>query len=77
MIEKECKPTLVSVMWKVPRMNCNQEVFPYLTFQNQTRSVETEVEICLVEPRAVCESVNRTDCAQITVRNCSQVSQGR
>ena len=55
-------------------MNCSQEVFPYLTFQNQSRTVDTKVETCLVEPKAVCESRKRTDCAQITVRNCSQVS---
>lgn len=69
---EECKPTIQTVKWMVPTMNCTQELFTYLTFKNHTTDVETDEETCTVETRAVCERVQRTACGIINVRNCSQ-----
>ena len=72
---EECKPQTVSVQWLVPQMNCTDQAFTYLTFQNQTNIVKTEEERCTVEKRTVCERVNRKACSMINFKNCTEVSE--
>ena len=72
---EECKPTIQTVKWMVPKMNCTPELFTYLSFENKTTNVDIDVETCTVETRSVCSRVKRTDCGIIDVRNCEEVSQ--
>ena len=72
---EECKPQTVSVKWLVPQMNCTDQTYTYLTFQNQTTTLKTEEEKCKVEKRTVCERVTRKSCSMIDLKNCSEVSE--
>jgi len=69
---EECKPTIQTVKWMVPKMNCTPELFTYLSFENKTDSFVTDLETCTVETRSVCSRVNRTDCGITNVRNCKE-----
>ena len=70
---EECKPTIKTVKWMVPSMNCTPEPFTFLTFKNETTDLTTENQTCTVEKKPVCYKVPRRSCGSIVVHNCTEV----
>ena len=71
---EECKPVPIKVEWEVPFMNCTDQEYPYMSFENTTIEVMADTMDCRVEKRVVCTPKSGSKCANITFSTCTEVS---
>ena len=71
---EECKPVTKVVEWEVPFMNCTDQEYPYMSFENTTIEVMADTMDCRVEKRVVCTPKTGSKCAKITFSTCTEVS---
>ena len=48
---EECNPVTVEVEWEVPFMNCTDQEYPYMSFEDATTEVMADTMDCRVEKR--------------------------
>merc|ERR1711997_726428 len=53
-------------------MNCTDEEYPYMSFENTTTTVMADTVDCRVEKRAVCKPRTSNKCASITFTTCTE-----
>jgi len=71
-IWKDCSDVTVQVELQIPFMNCTDEDYSYLSFENTTTPVMTDTMDCQVEKRSVCTPRTVTKCSSITFTTCTE-----
>merc|ERR1711988_207990 len=69
---EECNPVTVEVEWEVPFMNCTDNEYPYVSYENTTTEVMADTMDCEVLKRPVCRPRKMNKCSSITFQTCSE-----
>jgi len=69
---EECTEEPVTVEWEVPFMNCIDDEYDYLSYQDTTTTLMVNTMECPVKTRVVCEPKLKSKCASITFTTCTE-----